>query len=87
MDGGYQGSLLDGNNFGAAGAAVVGGMTASNMVFLNTNYLYLMTHRDRDMVPLDPDRFSVNQDAMVKLMAWAGNLCATNCFLQGRITT
>ena len=35
------------------------------------------------MVPLDPDRFSVNQDAMVKLIAWAGNLCMSNRFLQG----
>lgn len=85
MDGAYQGSVLDGNNFGPGGTPVVGGLAASNMVFLNTDYIYLMTHRDRDMVPLDPDRFSNNQDAMVKLMAWAGNLVATNCFLQGRL--
>lgn len=87
MDGGYQGTLTDGNNFGASGAAVVGGMASGNMVFLNTKYLYLMTHSERDFVPLEPDRFSMNQDAMVKLMAWAGNLCASCCFLQGRLTT
>jgi len=26
------------------------------------------------MVPLDPDRFSVNQDAMIRLIGWAGNI-------------
>ena len=38
------------------------------------------------MVPLDPDRFSVNQDAMVKLIAFAGNMTLSNRFLQGVIT-
>jgi hypothetical protein len=55
--------------------------------FLNTNYIYLRPHRDRNMVPLDPDRFSVNQDAMVKLVGWAGNMCLSNAFLQGVMTT
>jgi hypothetical protein len=35
------------------------------------------------MLPLDPDRFSVNQDAMVKLIALAANVCMSNRFLQG----
>ena len=56
------------------------------MYFLNTDYIFLRPHRDRNMVPLDPDRFSVNQDAMVKLVAWAGNLTTSNRFLQGVIT-
>ena len=38
------------------------------------------------MVPLDPDRFSVNQDAMVKLIAVAGNMTVSNRFLQGIIS-
>jgi hypothetical protein len=38
------------------------------------------------MVPLDPDRFSVNQDAMVKLIARAGNMTCSNRFLQCVIT-
>jgi hypothetical protein len=50
---------------------------------LNTDYIFLRPHKDRDMVPLDPDRFSVNQDAMVKLIAWAGNMTCSNRFLQG----
>jgi hypothetical protein len=61
-----------------------GGAAPSNhMYFLNTNYIYLRPHKDRNMVPLDPDRFSVNQDAMVKLTAWAGNMTLSNAFLQG----
>ncbi len=35
------------------------------------------------MVPLNPDRFATNQDALVKLIAFAGNLCSSNLQLQG----
>lgn len=51
----------------------------------NTDYLFLRPHRDRNMVPLNPDRFSVNQDAMVRLIAWAGNMTMSNRFQQGLI--
>ena len=88
LDGGFQGTTTDGNTFGSGGAGAVGGVPSSvNMYFLNTNYIYLRPHRDRNMVPLDPDRFSVNQDAMVKLIAWAGNMCISNSFLQGVLST
>jgi hypothetical protein len=61
-----------------------GGAAPSNhMYFLNTNYLFWRPHRDRNMVPLNPDRFAVNQDAMVKLIAVAGNMTMSNAFLQG----
>ena len=49
----------------------------------NTDYIFYRPHSDRDMRPLDPDRFSVNQDAMVKLIGWAGNLTISNSRLQG----
>lgn len=88
LDGGYQGTTTDGDNFGAAGIGAVGGVPSTvNMYFLNTNYLYLRPHKDRNMVPLEPDRFSVNQDAMVKLIAWAGNMTVSNSFLQGVLYT
>lgn len=87
MDGGYQGATTDGNNFGASGAAVVGGAPASNMFFLNTEYLYLRPHSDCNLDVLEPTRHSVNQDAMVRIIGWAGNLCMSNGFLQGRLTT
>lgn len=58
---------------------------SAHMYFLNTNYIKFRPHRDRNMVPMNPDRFSVNQDAMVKLIGWAGNLTCSNRSLQGVI--
>jgi hypothetical protein len=64
-----------------------GGCPTNHMYFLNTDYFYYRPHKDRNMVPLEPDRFSVNQDAMVKLIGWAGNMTLSNAFLQGVIFT
>lgn len=52
--------------------------------FLNTNYLYWRPHPSRNMVPLD-SRNSINQDATVVPMVWAGNLTCSNRSLQGVI--
>lgn len=60
-----------------------GDAPANHMYFINTDYLCWRPHKDRNMIPLNPDRFSVNQDAMVKLIAFAGNLTVSNCFVQG----
>lgn len=60
-----------------------GDAPASHAYFLNTNYLFFVTHKERNFVPISPDRFAVNQDAMAKLIGWAGNLVCSNCFLQG----
>lgn len=88
LDGGFQGVTGDGSNFGSGGVYAAGGVPSGvHFYFLNTNYIYLRPHRDRNMVPLDPDRFSVNQDAMVKLTGWAGNMTLSNAFLQGVMTT
>jgi len=88
LDGGFQGTTTDGNTFGSGGAGAVGGVPSGvHFYALNTNYIYLRPHKDRNMVPLDPDRFSVNQDAMVKLVGWAGNMTISNSFLQGVLTT
>ncbi len=56
---------------------------SAHMYFLNTDYVKFRPHRDRNMVPLNPDRFSTNQDAMVKLIGWAGNMTISNRSLQG----
>jgi hypothetical protein len=84
-DGGFEGT--SGGNvsvLGNGGSWLSGnGAPANSLFMLNTDYIFWRPHKDRDMVPLDPDRFSVNQDAMVKLIAWAGNLCMSNRFLQG----
>lgn len=52
--------------------------------FLNTDYLFLRPHKDRNMVPLSPNRrFAVNQDAEVEILAWAGAFTISNRSLQG----
>jgi hypothetical protein len=55
---------------------------ASHVYGLNTDYIYFRPHKDRNMVPLDPDRFSTNQDAMIKIIGFAGNMTLSNAFLQ-----
>ena len=59
-----------------------GNCPASHMYFLNTDYIFLRPHRDQNMVPAD-DRFATNQDAVVKLILWAGNMAMSNAALQG----
>ncbi|ABK44224.1 conserved hypothetical protein [Magnetococcus marinus MC-1] len=55
----------------------------NHMYFINSNYLKWRPHKDRNMVPIGPERFSTNQDATVQLIGVAGNLCLSNAFLQG----
>lgn len=56
----------------------IGGAIGSNrMYMLNTDYIFLRTHRDRNMVPIGGDRQSINQDVVVKLIGWAGNLTSS----------
>ncbi len=84
-DGGFQGTTAGNVSvLGTGGSWLSGsGAPTNSMFMLSTDYLFWRPHKDRDMVPLDPDRFSVNQDAMVKLIAFAGNVCMSNRFLQG----
>lgn len=58
---------------------------SAHMYFLNTRYLHWRPHRDRNMVPLNPDRYATNQDARVRLIAWAGNMTVSARRLQGVI--
>lgn len=60
-----------------------GGSPTNTMFMLNTDYIYFRPHADRFFVPLGDERFAVNQDAMVKLIGFAGNMTASNMFLQG----
>lgn len=59
-----------------------GGAPANHMYGLNSQYIFYRPHADRDMVPLDADRYAVNQDALVKLIVWAGNMTLSNASLQ-----
>src|SRR5579883_1540780 len=82
--------VYDGGFQGVAGASTWlsgSGAPTNHMYFLNTDFIFLRPHKDRNMVPLDPDRFAVNQDALVKLIAWAGNVTCSNSFLQAVLTS
>ena len=53
--------------------------------FLNTKYLFLRPHRDRNFVALNPQkRYAINQDAEVQIMGWTGNLTTSGRQFQGR---
>ena len=75
LDGGFQGYSSD--------PIPVGGCPTNTMYFLNTRYLKYRPHRDRNFNAIGPKRMSVNQDASVKLMGWAGNMTISNRRLQG----
>lgn len=54
----------------------------NHMYFLNTKYIFYRPHSKMNMNALSPDRFAVNQDAMVKLIGWMGNMTCSNRSLQ-----
>lgn len=61
----------------------IGGAIPTNtMYFLNTKYIFFRPHRDRNFVPIGGDRQSVNQDALVRLIGWAGNLTTSGAQFQ-----
>lgn len=57
--------------------------TAAHMWSLNTNYIFFRPHADRNFVPIGGERQAVNQDAIVKLIGWAGNLTTSGAQFQG----
>jgi len=54
------------------------------MYMLNTDYLFLRYAEGREFVPLG-EKASVNQDALVMPVAWAGNMTVSNRARQGII--
>ena len=53
---------------------------------LNSKYIKWRPHKDRNMVPLSPNRrYAINQDAEVQILAWAGNLTCSGAQFQGRM--
>ncbi len=51
-----------------------GHATAGTIKLLNTDTLNFKVHRDCDGTPMNPDRYAVDQDAVVKLIGGMGNL-------------
>lgn len=63
-----------------------GFMASKEAYFINTKYMFYRPHAQRNMVPLSPkNRYSVNQDAEVQILAWAGNLTSSGLQYQGKM--
>jgi len=58
------------------------GIPAAHMYFLNTDYLYKVSHKDADMTTMT-EMNSINQDAVVIPILWMGNMVCSNRGLQG----
>lgn len=65
----------------------IGGFaTATDMYFLNTDYIFWRPHSGTNMVPLGPkERVAVNQDAIVQILGFAGNLTCSGAQFCGRL--
>lgn len=74
LEGGMGGNMNDANTLATATA-----------FFLNTDYLDFITHSDRDIEIVGGERQSLNQDATVQLMLWAGNMGCSNRSLQVKV--
>lgn len=63
----------------------VGGFAPQNLMYmLNTKYLFLRPHKQRNMVPLSNGRrLPVNQDAELEIIAWAGAFTQSGRRFQG----
>ena len=61
-----------------------GACPSKHMYFLNTEYLRLRPHKDRNFKLIgEKERMAINQDAVYKIIGWAGNLTMSNAQLQG----
>lgn len=59
---------------------------AGTAFFLNTNYIKFRPHAARNFVALSPNkRYSINQDAEVQILSFAGNLTTCGAQFQGRL--
>lgn len=63
-----------------------GAIPANRMYFLNSDYMFFRPHSDRNFQPIGGERQSVNQDAVVKLIGWAGNLTTSGAQFQAVLT-
>lgn len=59
-----------------------GQIPTNTMYFINDDYLFYRPHSGRNFKVIGGDRANVNQDAIVRIMAWAGNMAVNNCSLQ-----
>lgn len=68
-----------------SGIGLGGGATTKTAYFLNTKYLHFRPHKNRNFVPIAPDkRYALNQDVEAQILGWAGNLTCSGAQFQGR---
>jgi hypothetical protein len=60
-----------------------GNAPLNRMYFLNTDFIHFRPHADRNMKAIGGDRMNTNQDAITKIIGWAGNMTLSNAFVQG----
>ncbi|MGO4334959.1 phage major capsid protein [Labrys sp. KB_33_2] len=60
-----------------------GQIPVNTMYFLNTDFLKYRPHTQRNFKVVGGNRQNANQDATVRIYAWAGNMSADNLSLQG----
>ena len=59
--------------------------TLKTCYWINTDFFYYRPHSQRNCVPLSPDkRYAINQDAVVQILAWAGNITSGGTQFCGR---
>lgn len=51
--------------------------------FINTNFMHWRPHSQRNFTRIGGERMSTNQDAIVQLIGWAGNLTSSGLQFQG----
>jgi hypothetical protein len=71
--------------FNGVPVAVDSHVPASQMFFLNEDYMYLYVNPRADF-NMKEFREPVNQDAMTSLILWAGDVCFSNLQRQGKLT-
>lgn len=71
--------LLDGGFGGQA--------PANSIYFLNTSFIHYRPMAGMDVYQLGSDREPTNQDAMIRLIGWKGNMTLSNSRLQGLLRT
>lgn len=77
--------VLDGGMYTNTGVTAAAGSPAGTAFFINSRYMFYRPHRDRNMVPLSPNRrYATNQDAEVQILAWAGNMTCSGRMFHGR---
>lgn len=64
----------------------IGGFaTTKTCYWINTDFFYFRPHSQRNMVALSPEkRYAINQDAVVQIIGWAGNITSAGPQFCGR---